>query len=206
MGSAQVCLVPVGTYRRLWLLYLLERFRDACFGKVRLQKVAYFSEERMGQRPFAFQKAPYGPYSEGLEETLEQLLSMGLVKAEPLGKDGNKYRVVRAGDGESPYGRWLESVDPPAKIAIDQAVAQYGYLPQERLIETGHSAAGFEEAAPFDEILSASSSETVEVSLDTDECDELVLSLSPAFDAVRRQLEETDWAAHVDRIAPIDRL
>lgn len=206
MGSAQVCLVPLGTYRRLWLLYLLEQFRDACFGKVRLQKVAYFSEERVGQRPFAFQKAPYGPYSEALEESLEQLLSMGLVKAEPFGKDGNKYRAVSAGDGESPHGRWLESIDPTARTAIDQAVAQYGYLPQEALIASGHSVAGFEEAAPFDELLSANSPETVEVNLDPDECEELALSLSPAFDTVRRQLEETDWEAHVEGIARVDRL
>ncbi len=206
MKSGEKCELPVGTYRRLWLLYLLGQFRDACYGKVRLQKVAYFGELGQDRKPFTFRKAPYGPYSEELETTLEQLLSMGLVRAEPIGEGGNKYHIQQKAEGTRLYALWLSKIDPTAGSVIGQAVEEYGYMEQARLLDAGHAVPGFAAAEPFEEILSATVAESIPTGIDADECDELMLSLSPGFGELQRVLAETDWEADLDRVTRIGRL
>jgi len=175
------CEIPLDVYRRLCLLYLIERFKDACYGAARLQKVAFFSERDRETRAFTFRRAPYGPYSEELQETLEQLLSMGLVAAQPTPKEGNGYRAVHTAMEDCVHAGWLRAISPEALESIDRAVRDYGYLPHEEIIQAGHSVDGFGEAQPFQVLLEANAGEFVPVPLSADECEDLVLSLSPRF-------------------------
>ena len=198
------CHIPLAVYRRLWLLYLIERFSQACYGNVRLQKVAYFSEKGQQLRPFTFKKAPRGPYSEDLKEILEQLLSMGLVVAEPLGETGNKYRVTETREGPSRHARWLGAVSASVKAAIESAVEQYGYMRQDSLVDAGHQVDGFDDASFYDVLLEANAPESVAVGLDEDECEELALSLSPGFVGMLRCLADTDWASSLDKVRLIE--
>jgi len=182
MRETSSCCVPMPVYQRLRVLYMLERFSSGCYGKVRLQKVAYFTEKEVGNRLFTFRKAPQGPYSEDLADVLEQLLSMGLVAAEPMAQgQGNRYRVVH-GPGETPpYGDWLAAISWRDKAAIDDAVERYGYLKQDDLIEAGHKEEAFLAASHFDVLLEANARGCVRADLPPDDCDDLVLSLSPGF-------------------------
>lgn len=174
------CEIPLHVYRRLRLLYLIERFHDGCYGATRLQKVAFFSEREQPTKVFTFRKAPRGPYSEELRETLEQLLSMGLVSVQPT-PEGNGYRAVHSAEQTCEHAEWLRAISPEARDATDRAVRDYGYLRHAEVIEAGHGVPGFAEAAPFDVLLEANAGEFVAVPLSRDECDDLVLSLSPRF-------------------------
>jgi len=204
MGHASFCTIPLATYRRLWLLYLIERFHDACYGAVRLQKVAFFSEVGEQQRPFPFRKAPFGPYSEELRETLEQLLSMQLVEAESMGEEGNRYRARICQGTDCPYGRWLESISPSAKVAIDRACSRYGYRKQQDILDAGHQVEGFADAQAFETILDTDMGSRVRVSLDEDECEDLAISLSPKFARLIQGLSETDWVSDLDKVQLVD--
>jgi hypothetical protein len=193
MNRANRCEVPVDVCRRLRLLYLVAQFSDACNGKVRLHKVAYFSEKQQATRLFTFQKAPWGPFSDAVEETLEQLLSMGLVTAEPMGaRGGNKYRVARPGGVALPLPDWVRAMAEPEKRLIASAVETYGYMSQQELIAAGHREPGFERAQHFDVLLDATVTESglVPVSLPEADCEDLVLALSPGFVATLRGLSE----------------
>jgi len=198
------CCISADVYRRLWLLYLIERFGQACMGAVRLQKVAYFAEEGQNLRLFIFRKAPYGPFSEELRDTLDQLQSMDFVVAEPLGKQGNRYRAVEAHDETCLHARWLEAVDSTVKAAIDKAHGTYGYMKEAALVEAGHRIRGFGDATPYDVLLTATAPELVPVALEEDECEEIALSLSPAFVGVVRALADTDWASSLEKVPLIE--
>jgi len=204
MGHASICTISLATYRRLWLLYLIERFHDACYGAARLQKVAFFSEVDRQQRPFPFRKAPFGPYSEELRETLEQLLSMQLVEAEAMGVEGNKYRSRLCERADCPHDRWLESVSSSAKAAIDIAVSTYGYMRQQDILDAGHQVRGFADAQFFDTILDTDMGPRVRVPLDEDECEDLAISLSPKFGRLIQGLSETDWVSDLDKVQLVD--
>jgi len=184
MSDTPMCEIPIDVYRRLRLLYLIEQFDVACFGSVRLHKTAYFSEKEQQVRVFTFRKARHGQYSEDLENTLEQLLTMDLVVAEPMessqGK-GNKYHAVKEGSVPCPHAQWLAAISADAKNAIEQAVQTYGYKKLPELLETAHTQDGFEDAAGFDVLLQANAPEYIPVSLSQEACDDLILALSPGF-------------------------
>lgn len=180
--ATQACKIPVSFLRKFRVLYLIGRFSEGCFGKLRLQKVAYFSEKRQRTKLFTFRKAPQGPFSEDLNATLEELLSMGLVVAEPVGvRDGNKYRLAEPAMCQSPFGDWLAATDQEAKGLIDEAVQKYGYLKHDDLVEAGHKEKAFQEAEFFDEMLVSNAADLVEVGLTADECEDVALSLAPGF-------------------------
>jgi uncharacterized protein YwgA len=182
MSQPRACSIPLAVYQRLRVLYLLERFSRGCYGSVRLQKVAYFSEKQSREKLFTFRKAPWGPYSEDLAQIVEQLLSMGLVDAVPRDKgQGNKYTLTSGADQGFSYHKWLAAIDPDDSRAIEEAVEQYGYLKGDAVIEAGHREKAFRTSEFYDVLLEASAEDLVEVRMEREDCDELVLSLSPGF-------------------------
>jgi len=185
MSQRCACSIPLPVYQRLRVLSLLEQFTLGCYGKVRLQKVAYFSEKECCRKVFTFRKAPWGPYSEELADVIEQLLSMGLVVAGPLDKgSGNRYELAAVTRGAFSYSRWLRALSPNDGSAIEDAVKTYGYLKEEELIEAGHREEAFRTREFYDTLLEASAEDTIPGEMDLGECDDLMLSLSPGF--VRR--------------------
>jgi hypothetical protein len=144
--------------------------------------VAYFSEKACRQKLFTFRKAPWGPFSEDLAQVLEQLLSMGLVAAEPLDQEqGNRYALASDLSRSFSYGNWLAAISADDKRAIDKAVEQYGYLKQDALIAAGHREKAFQAKQYYDVMLEANPPDLVIAEMAPEDCDDLVLSLSPSF-------------------------
>jgi len=204
MGRRQTCTIPLAVYRRLWLLRVIEQFRTACHGRARLHKVAFFSERSQAHKPFTFQKDQWGPYSPELDDTLEQLLSLGMVTLEPTPRGGNSYRAAGCDTQACPHRQWLDCIDVAAAPAIAKAVEQYGYLSHEEVIDAGHKVEGFEQADEYAVLLPGDMPEQVPVPLSEEECEDLCLSLSTRFSQVVRALSETDWESDLDRVQLVD--
>jgi hypothetical protein len=183
---------------------VIEQFKNACHGRARLQKVAFFSERIQAKKPFSFQKEHWGPYSPELGDTLEQLLSLRLVTLEPTPRGGNSYRAAGCRKQPCLHTHWLDRIDGTAGRAITAAVTQYGYLPHGSVIEAGHSVAGFDEAQDHAVLLQADMPDQVPVPLSEEECEDLCLSLSTKFSDVVRALSETDWESTLDRVQLVD--
>jgi len=199
MRQASSCSIPLPVYQRLRVLALLEHFAHGCYGKVRLQKVAYFAEKRCRRKVFTFRKAPWGPYSEDLEEVVEQLLSMGLVVAAPLSTgSGNKYELAPVTKGGFSYGKWLRALNPDDGSALEESVRDYGYLDQAKLIDAGHREKAFQTREYYEVVLEANGGEAIPGEMDLGECDDLMLSLSPDFvhriDRLAATAEDFDYS------------
>jgi len=204
MGGTKTCSIPLAVYRRLWLLRVIEQFKDACHGSARLQKVAFFSERTQATKPFSFQKEQWGPYSPELSDTLEQLLALRLVTLEPTPRGGNSYSAAGCGKQPCLHTQWLDRIDGTAGRAIGKAVRQYGYLSHDSVIEAGHSVPGFGEAQDHAVLLQTDMPDQVPVPLSEEECEDLCLSLSPKFSEVVRALSETDWESGLERVQLVD--
>jgi len=204
MGGRQICSIPLAVYRRLWLLRVIEQFKDACHGRARLQKVAFFSEQAQEKKPFTFQKFQYGPYSQELDDTLEQLLSLRLVTLEPTPRGGNSYRAAICEKQPCVHRHWLDKIDARAGDAIGKAVDQYGYLSHDSVIDAGHSVEGFNEAEDYAVLLEGDIRDQIPVPLSEDECEDLSLSLSTKFNEVVRAFSETDWESDLDKVQLVD--
>jgi hypothetical protein len=183
---------------------VIEQFKDACHGRARLQKVAFFSERPQAKKPFTFQKEQWGPYSSELDDTLEQLLSLRLVTLEPTPRGGNSYRAAGCAKQPCLHTQWLNRIDGTAASAIAKAVDEYGYLPHDRVIDAGHSVEGFAEAGDHAVLLGADMPDQVPVPLSEEECEDLSLSLSTKFNEVVRALSETDWESDLGRVQLVD--
>lgn len=178
------------TFKRLVVLGTIASFRDGVYGAKRLQKVVYLGTRAETIRPFPYFKHHYGQYSEELEDTKDQLLSMRLICAEPIKtkrgvrvgetfypcESGNIYRLTqRPGRLHELFAR----ANPNLSRAIDLAVTQYGYLSEATLIEIVYSLPEFQGKKANELVIDADLPERVPVELDEEECDELELSLNP---------------------------
>lgn len=177
------------TFKRLFLLYTIGRFKDGVYGLVRLNKVVYFGLKDARLKPFGFKRDRYGQHSDDLDTINEQLLSMNYTKATPLESgQGNKYSLTNKKD-ISFHSLALSHIDTKLRGKIDEAVKTYGYLPEKELLEKAHSDAEFLEAVKndvnvlFDEKLP----KRIAINLSEDDCEDLELSFDPNFiNAMRR--------------------
>ena len=72
------------TYRKLVVLGTIASFSDGIYGAKRLQKIVYLGTRAADTKPFPYIRYHYGQYSEELEDTKDQVLSMGLICAAPM--------------------------------------------------------------------------------------------------------------------------
>ena len=79
------CVIPADVFRRIYLYTIIEKFENGVYGAIRLQKVAYVSErDNSNIKSFTYKKHYFGEFSDQLEDTKEQLISLGFIKAVPL--------------------------------------------------------------------------------------------------------------------------
>ena len=178
------------TYRKLVVLGTIARFGDGVYGSKRLQKIIYLGTRTATTKPFPYIRYFYGQYSQELEDTKDQLLSMGLICAGPMetkhgirinGRfistgSGNIYRPARE---PARFRELFGKSDPQLDASIAGAVKNYGYLPEEKLIEIVYSLPEFQGKAMNEAILDAELPERIEVGLTEEECEDLELSLNP---------------------------
>jgi len=198
------------TFRRIYLLNIINGFRRGVFGLKRLHKVAYISErESKETRLFEFKKYHHGQYSETLDMIKDQLISLDLVKAIPLSSaqvirftlpdektidittGGNTY-VVTDRDIMDFYHDAFTRISPGLMEAVHRTIQEYGYLPEEELIKRCYDFQEFVETE-FDEmIFEANLPDRVNTpNLSLDECEELELSLNPKFNSAIAKIIES---------------
>ena len=179
-------------YRKVVVLGTIASFGNGVYGSMRLQKIVYLGTRTAPAKPFPYIRYHYGQYSQELEDTKDQLLSMGLICVEPMQtkhgiRIGEKFiptgsgNIFKLAHNADRFRELLGNADPQLEAAIAEAVRSYGYLPEEKLIELAYSLPEFQAKAVNETILDADVPERVQVNLNEEECDELELSLSPPF-------------------------
>ena len=210
--TSKECSISSDLFRQLYLLSIIARFSRGSYGSKRLHKITYITERRQEKlRPFEFKKYHYGQYSETLEETKDQLITLGLVNAIPL--DTSLKMTFKLPDGKAT--EWYEGgvrytisnrdavrffidafkeISPDLLSTIYSTVKKFGYLPEQELIEQCYAFPEFNEAEFGETIFESNLPDRIEVpSLGEDECEELEMALSPKFIlAMKRVVEGMD--------------
>jgi uncharacterized protein YwgA len=177
------------TFKRLFLLYTIGRFKDGVYGLFRLNKVVYFGLKDAHLKPFRFECALLGPYSDDLGTINEQLASMNYTKAVPFESgQGNMYSLTDRKNMRF-HALAMSHIDPKLKEKVDESIETYGYLKEDTLFKKAHEDPEYEQAVHngkkviFDENLP----KRIRVDLSDDDCEDLELSLDPIFiNAMRR--------------------
>src|SRR5437773_11856616 len=96
--------IEVGELTDLLLLLVTMRELGEVAGRTRLQKTIYLLRERFGV-PFRFRFKPYfyGPYSEDLSDSVENLVALGMIEERrrylAAGVSEYSYRLTKGGVG-----------------------------------------------------------------------------------------------------------
>lgn len=192
--------VPREVIERLVVLYIIESFDKGVFGKVRLQKVAYFAVKDLPEKPLSFMVLNHGEFSPEISAIVEQLASMGYIAAYPLdtGEHGNQYRPTSKGSLPR-HSETLNRYSQTLKEAIDDSIAEYGYRTQEELLEAAHTDALFVVADFADMLFTSNLPEMVQIpGMNDEEADELALSLDPGFISAARNVIRSFDESKVD--------
>ncbi len=173
-------IISKATLQRLFLLGVLEQFKNGIYGAKRLQKVIYFIEKNTGIQPFGYKKYLHGQYSEELEEIKEQLMSMCYISAIPLDKgQGNKYSLTNKA---SRFDTILESIFPGSKQKIKSMIKEIGYLSEEDLVELAYQNSNLKKVAFDKTIIKSDLPEKLTIkNLSDEECENIELTLNPNF-------------------------
>jgi len=201
--------ISADVFRRLYLLCLVAAFENGVYGALRLQKVAYAIERETSKKPFQFKHAPYGQYSEDLEDIKEQLISMGYISAIPLSASskGNRY-VLTEKAMKDRFNALLKSLDPDLKNRMLQVIRKIGYLEEKELRRYAYTFEEFINSDMNDVLIESNLPDMLRVEgLLQDDCEELELALNPNFvsamSKIAQGLEESniDWD-QVKKVAP----
>lgn len=202
------------TLRRLYLLYLLGRFKKGSYGSKRLHKIAYIPErEPSALRPFEFRRHHYGQYSDSLDAIKDQLISMGYVAALPLDttdvdREGNRFFLTERANLRL-YRRALSAVSSGLPRSIQQAVTTYGYEPEKKLVEEICYRFSEFEQTPIGEIIFESNvPDRIEIELSEEECEDLELALTPEVIVPMVRLAEALEEVEIDwtKVKKVERL
>jgi hypothetical protein len=189
--------ISKAAFRRIYVLYLLGQFPAGSYGAKRLQKLAYLPERHAKVRPFSFVRHHFGQFSEELDDTKDQLITMGYVAALPLDTarvttltiGDNKYELMEGGnrfflrgtDNLAAVGRALRAADPTLPGLIQNAVQTYGFKREQEIIDYCYGLPEFQDKALGELVLGANVEERIQLDLSDDECDDLELSMTPQF-------------------------
>jgi len=193
------CAIPAEIFRRIFLYTIIGEFADGVYGAKRLQKIAYVSERGKGIiKPFTYKKYYYGQYSEQVQDTNEQLLSLGFVKTFPLNTirkttitiDDDTYEGIEQGNGykisDQEMLKTCESIvskaQPQLMRATKKAIRDHGYKKEQDLIDYCYGLKEFKAKDEDEIILESNLPKWVKTpDLSNDKCDELILSFTPSF-------------------------
>lgn len=202
-------MISADTFRRLYLLNVVAGFARGSYGLKRLHKITYVAERKQNKlRPFEFKKYHHGQYSETLEEILDQLISIGLITPIPLDTsvrmrlklpdgrtiewlEGGMRYVISDPEATTFFTRIFKSISPDEMSAMRSVTKEYGYLPEQELLERCYEFPEFNEVIFEETIFESNLPDTVEApNLSEDECEELEMALSPKFISAMRKIVE----------------
>lgn len=216
--------ISADTLRRIYLLYLLGQFQNGSYGLIRLQKVAYISERDTAPvKPFTYRKHLFGEYSDELDDYKDQLAAMGFIGVVPL--DTANVATIPIGDESVEYNlggnrlylrdsnlvRYetvLDSYSATMVLRIRRAVSDYGYLPQQELLDKCYAFPEFAGLKEGETIYESNLPDLIEVDLPDDECDDLELAMNPEFVMSMSRLNDAldekmiDWS----RVGTVEQL
>lgn len=133
------------------LLALIGQFdEEGVYTKLRLHKLAYFAEDEVSKRPFTYKHYDHGPFSFEVQDELEELIELGMVKSRKLeeAKGGHKYFA-----SQNAYSTAIDIVEntlPGLLQKIMEVVEDYGYLDQKTLLQKAYEKMG---VVDYDEII-----------------------------------------------------
>jgi hypothetical protein len=182
--------VPREVIERLVVLYIIERFDKGVFGRVRLQKVAYFALRDAEKKPLSFRAWDHGEFSPEIPTIVEQLASMGYIAACPLdtGEQGNKY-LPTSKASLTHHTELLDTYSKTLRKALDDSIQEYGYKPRNELLEIAHEDALYLLADYAQTLVASNLPELVEIPGMSDaEADELALTFDPGFICAARDI------------------
>jgi len=191
-------------FKRLFLLHLINEFKNGVYGKLRLEKITYFIERECDMKPFGYKWYHYGQYSEDLSAVLEQLISMGLISSLPLHSErGNKYKVR----GEIQDYSFIINIIPGLVEKTKQIVKEWGYAPGHKIINRAYNFPEVKGLKCNDKIFDGNLPDKIELkNLDEDACEDLNLSFDPKFIAsmekINKGIEESDF--DISKVKTID--
>lgn len=183
------------SFKKLFLLYVVSRFKKGVYGKKRLHKIVYIAERELDIRPFEFKKYHFGQYSDSMDEVLEQLLSMGYLVATPLETKsadhfGNKFELADTDLGGY-YSLFIEKIHPRLAKIVDKILNDYGYLPESELLEKVYQFPEFARARGEDIIFDEQLPDCLEVKdLGDEDIEELEISLNPKFINLLKRMDK----------------
>ncbi len=209
--------ISADTFKRLFLLNLVDGFRDGSYGLMRLHKIAYIAErDPDGMKVFEFKRYLHGQYSETLDMIKDQLISMRYISVLPLekaktihlnlpdGKElalnvgGNLYTITDRSIMNF-YRDALRRISTDLEKAIYRAIKEYGYLPEDELLRRCYEFPEFVETQFEDTIFESRLPDQIRaIGLSQDDCEELELSLNPKFVSAMARIAEGMDRSRID--------
>jgi hypothetical protein len=207
--SQKECSISSDTFKRLYLLNVIAGFRRGSYGLKRLHKVTYIAERKQSAlRPFEFKKYYHGQYSDTLDEIKDQLISLGLIVAIPLDTsmkmrlrlsndktiewlEGGQRYIAGDPDAVAFLTRAFEAISPEEMSIIRSTIKEFGYLPEQELLELCYAFPEFNKTEFEDTIIDSDLPDRLGISkLSEDECEELEMALSPKFVSAMKRIAE----------------
>lgn len=183
------------TFQRLYTLFVISKFSDGAYGRVRLQKTVYEATKKTKLKPFEYLYYNHGQYSFGLADAYEQLLSMGYLTATPLdsrqGNEGNCLRLSSCLD-KTEIQRLAGSVIGRELLnSTKQAVQDVGYQPQEILLKLMYRELEELKVKQYQSLFRQDIPDIIKVpKLRADECEDLELIFNPEFVSAGSRIAE----------------
>lgn len=181
-AAAKNCAISSDTFKRIYLLTVIGSYKNGVYGLKRLQKITYLSELESSVKPYTFKRHHYGQYSEELASVNNALIDSKFVKASLL--IGSQCCVYALADGidVSYYKDILSKINPELTERIIETVDEFGYLPEDKLVELCYSLPQFKKKESGEIVIEAQIPDEIEISgISDQECEELELTFSEPF-------------------------
>jgi hypothetical protein len=180
--NKNLCRISRQTFKSIYLLAVIGSYKNGVYGLKRLQKVTYLSELESPLKPYSFKRHHYGQYSEELAEINNQLIELNFISPKLL--DDSRCCVFSLSPhiDVSYYKDILAKIDPLIIERIREAIDEFGYLPEEKLIEWCYSLPEFKDKSSGEIVINADMPDSIEIpGFDPEICENLELTFSKSF-------------------------
>lgn len=181
------------TYKRIYLLAIVNAFPDGIYGRMRMQKTVYESLKNSETKVFSYFCYDFGQFSTELCDTQDQLLSMNFLSAQPIAskhnKQGNRINYGHLINKDKIKGL-IDKVLGDAVIGgINEAVKKVGFLTEEVLLQKMHEELDQAGIRKYDLLFNENLSEEIEIDLDDSICEGIELMFNPEFASAMRNID-----------------